>query len=219
MIQKKHNIRNVKSMAALLVIALVAMFSLEGCIGKILPKKPVPEVAADTLAAEESVQDEASQVESAGHAQYDGLSLNMSIDAFKKALEERGYALGEKDPAHKMIKMFNQMEALWVYYDSKTEKVWMVVNIDLHYEDMELGRDGERRIYEILIPEYEKKYNSKRSGFCEGVDCVDIPGGTIIFAYDKDCGALVMTVDKVNSNNYDNLMDTTYGISPYGLED
>ena len=209
---KKHNISNVRSQAALLFIALVAMISLEGCLGKSSPKEPVP-MATDTLATEESVQADA------GHAQYDCLSLDMSIDDFRKALEEKGYALGEKDPAHKMIKMYNQMEALWVYYDSKTNKVWMVVNIDLHYEDMELGRDGERRIYEILIPEYEKKFNSKRAGFCEGVDCIDIPGGTIIFAYDKECGALIMTVDEVNSNNYDNLNDNTYGISPYGLED
>ncbi|MBR0047130.1 MAG: hypothetical protein IJP75_09695 [Bacteroidaceae bacterium] len=206
--QKKYNICNVKSVAALLVIALVAMFSLQGCGGKQSPS----DITTDSLAT---------PVEQDGgnHAEYEGISLDMSIDEFRKALEDEGYALGEKDPAHKMIKMYNQFEALWVYYDSETNKVWNVVNIDLHYEDMELGNEGDRRVYEILIPEYEQKYNTQHTGFCEGVDCIDIPGGCIIFAYDEILGGMIMTVDEANSNNYDNLADTTYGISPYGLED
>lgn len=210
--QKKNNIRNVKPLAALLVIALVAMFSLESCGDKKPPTDSTSDMTTDSLAV-------AGEQAGGNHAEYEGISLDMSIDEFRKALENEGYALGEKDPAHKMIKMYNQFEALWVYYDSETNKVWNVVNIDLHYEDMELGNEGDRRVYEILIPEYEQKYNTQHTGFCEGVDCIDIPGGCIIFAYDEILGGMIMTVDEANSNNYDNLMDTTYGISPYGLED
>lgn len=216
MAQKKYGMGNVKPGAALLVMALAAMLVLQGCIGK----KSTKELGGMTDESEVTEAPEGSMTATAdGHAEYDGLSLNMSIEDFRKALDERGYALGEKDPAHRVYKMFNQFEALWIYYDSETKKVWMVVKIDLHYEDMELGNEGDRRVYEILIPEYERKYNTQHTGFCEGVDCIDIPGGCIIFAYDELIGGMIMTVDEANSNNYDNLSDTTYGISPYGLED
>ncbi|MBR4783258.1 MAG: hypothetical protein IK023_05150 [Bacteroidaceae bacterium] len=168
--------------------------------------------------AAEQTGDNDTVVATATHAEYDGISLDMPIESFIKTLEDRGYALGEKDPTHRMYKYYDQFEALWVYYDSQTNKVWMVINLDLHYEDMELGDQGEKRLWEIIVPEYEEKYNTKIKGFCEGVDCIDIPGGCIIFGYDELLGAMIMTVDEQNSNNYENLYDTTYGISPYGIE-
>ena len=152
------------------------------------------------------------------HAQYNGISLNMPVESFRNKLEANGYVFGEKDPAHKLMKFYNQFEELWVYYDSQTNKVWMVINIDLHYEYKELGNEGIARLMDIIIPEYEKEYKTNTKAFCDGADCIEIPGGCILFAYDKDMGALIMTIDEVNSNNYDNLFDTTYGVSPYGIE-
>lgn len=163
------------------------------------------------------------EVDDCLHAKYiydeEELSLNQSIDAVKKELEDRGFVLGEKDPSHKKMIFYDQFNALWVYYDSETNKVWMIIEMDLHYEDMDLGEFGEKRLYDIIIPEYEEKYKTKCKGFCEGVDCIEIPGGCIVFAYDDELGALIMTIDEKSSNNFENLYDTTYGVTPYGIED
>ncbi len=147
------------------------------------------------------------------HIKYGGLSLNMTIDMFRKKLEAQGYSLGEKNLARKLYKYYNQFNALWVYYDKRTNKVWNVMELDLHYDTSR----GESYMYNTIVPELEKKYHSKVSGFCEGVDCINVSGGCIVFAYDKKMGPLVMYVDEINSRNYDNFDDATYKVSPYGL--
>ena len=169
---------------------------------------------SDSIAVED-YNDLDSVVDSVTHAKFSDISFNLSIENFRAALEDKGYVLGGKYPKVKMMSFYNVFEALWVYYDALTNKVWLVINIDLHFD---LEEDGFDKFWNEIVPELTKEYKAELHGFCDGVDCIDIPGGVIIPTYDEERGPLIMTIDERNSNNYDNLLDATYGVSPYGIE-
>ena len=101
-----------------------------------------------------------------------------------------------------------------MYYDASTKKVWLTLMLDLHYENQELGNEGWKRMDQIVIPMYAAKYG-KREPFNSNIDCIEIPGGMYLFGYNQELGGVVMSVDKVNSNNLDNLYDPAYGLDDY----
>lgn len=199
------------------LIGMMACMVLSACKGN---KQADVEMTDTTQTVVEGIPSEkaspvaAAPATSDRHVSYGGISFDMDIAAFRAQLEKKGYALGEVNQAHHMVKYYNQFEAVWVYYDASTKKVWLTLMLDLHYENQELGNEGWKRMDQIVIPMYAAKYG-KREPFNSNIDCIEIPGGMYLFGYNQELGGVVMSVDKVNSNNLDNLYDPAYGLDDY----